>query len=883
MAFPLAVKAIFISLLALTLCGTVHAQIPSVAWTRSLGSIGSDEGQFIHQRPDKSFFLAANSTFTDNQLGNTTGPANGEVVFIGLDSLGQMQWGNRIGGLGFVRILHGEVMADGNYVFTGSIYDAGQEVPDWEGDHELWVVKVSPVGSIIWERFYGVDNTEDLGMHVAARPDGGCFVSGYRGLNGADAWVIALDVEGNELWSRTYGGSGPENGNSIVATADGGALLAGWTGSSDGDVSTPLHGVYDGWLVKLDANGNIEWDRTYGGSDVDQFQDILALPGGGYLILGQSVSTNGDITEYHGNWDVWAMRVDALGTIIWSHSYGGSDPDSPWSMMPYQGNYLIAASAYSSDGDVSVSYDVFNNLQPYGPGDGWLLLLSPNGDLLWEKSIGGSSADYLFALAPTDDGFVVTGGSYSSDHFVPGNVADGDIWTVRFDSKSTLLAGTLYVDADNDASISVDDPRIGGRLVELNSNNELALSQPNGRYVFAVSGPAQHTITGPAIPHFTKDPDTHEASITGNEPAVSGFDFRYTADGSAQDLQVFLTPISPFRPGFPVRYDVLCRNVGTVTTDAGLSLVLDDGLSFDSASITPGSVAGNTLTWALGPMLPLQNIQLSVYCTQSVADTLGSPVTTTAEITPIAGDVVPEDNTVTTNNQVNGSFDPNDIVVDPTEMLVDDVADAMLDYTIHFQNTGTDTAFTVAVENLLPANAYLPSFEFIGSSHPVTLTYYDFDRKMRFQFDDILLPDSNTNELMSHGYVRYRLRPLSTLAVGDSILDHAAIFFDYNAPVITNTAVTEITTTASVEPIRGEESFLISPNPAANSVTLHVDWFMIGAYASVVDGLGRVLLTHRIESSNHTIDLSALADGQYMITLRSRQGALTKRLIKRRD
>ena len=368
------------------------------------------------------------------------------------------------------------------------------------------------------------------------------------------------------------------------------------------------------------------------------------------------------------------------------------------------------------------------------------MLVSPTGELLWEKSVGGSDGDGLYALAPTDNGFVVTGFSYSSDHFVPGNVAYGDIWTMRFNNKSTLLAGVLYVDDDDDGYLSLGDPRIGGRLVELNSNDELTLSLPSGRYTFAVNGPAQHTITGPTVPHFARDPDTHSVSINGQEPAVGGLDFRYTAEASAQDLQVFLTPISPFRPGFPVRYNVLCRNVGTMTVDADLSLVLDEGLSFDSTSFASASIVGNTITWALGPVLPLQNIQLSVYCTQSIADTLGSPVITTAEITPIVGDLVPEDNSATTNDQVSGSFDPNDILVDPTQVLVTELGDAVLDYTIRFQNTGTDTAFTVAVENLLPANTRLTSFEVIGSSHPMTLTYYDFDRKMRFQFDDILLP-----------------------------------------------------------------------------------------------------------------------------------------------
>ena len=854
------------------------AQLPAVSWTRSLGSGYSDAGHFIRQLPDKSFFLAATSNFADGQLGNTTGPANGEVVFIGLDSLGQMQWGNRIGGLGSAEIHHGALMADGNYVFTGSIYDAGQEVPDWEGDRDLWVVKVSPTGSIIWEHLYGLVDQDDLGLRVAPRPDGGCFVTGHRGLNDWDVWVIALDVEGNELWARTYGGSTVDIGRSIVATADGGALVAAWTGSSDGDVTTMLHGEYDGWLVKLDADGNIEWDHTYGGSDLDHFHDIYSLPGGDHLLLGTSNSL--DVPGSQGNWDVWLMRVGPSGQVLWSRSYGGSAPDSPGAMIPYQGNFLIAGSTTSTDGDVSVSYDLVTNGQPYGGGDGWLLLVSPNGELLWERSVGGSDGDGLYALAPTDNGFIATGISMSSDHFVPGNVAYQDIWTVRFDNKSTLLAGTLYMDANNDASLDLGDPRIGGRLVALSSNDALALSQPNGRYMFAVNGPAEHTLTGPTIPNFTRDPDTHTASITGNEPAVGGLDFRYTAAAPAQDLQVFLTPVSPFRPGFPVRYDVLCRNVGTITTNAGLSLALDEGLSLDSTSITPTSIAGNTLSWSLGPMPPLQNIQLVVYCTQSVADTLGSPVTSTAEVTPIIGDLVPGDNTVTTNNQVVGSFDPNDISVDPTLIDIDDLGRSSLDYLIRFQNTGTDTAFTVAVENVLPTNTDLASFELIATSHPVSLAYYDFDHKMRFQFDDILLPDSNTNELQSHGYVRYRLHPGTGLSVGDSILNNAAIFFDFNAPVITNTAVTVIGTTTEITPSEGRADLSIHPNPTDGLVSIRTAAHL-GGVLEVRDALGRVVRSTGISGPNMTLDLSGAHPGCYAVSLISSGSRRTQRLVLR--
>jgi uncharacterized repeat protein (TIGR01451 family) len=631
--------------------------------------------------------------------------------------------------------------------------------------------------------------------------------------------------------------------------------------------------------VKLDASGNIEWDRTYGGSEVDQFQEILPMSDGGFLILGASNSVNGDITESHGSGDVWLMRVNASGTILWSHSYGGSRSDTPWDIIPYAGNYLIAGVTSSNDGDVSVSYHL-PGVTPWGD-DGWLLLVSPNGELLWEKSIGGSSADYLYALAPTDDGFVTTGVSYSTDHFVPGNVADGDIWTVRFDSKSTLLAGTLYHDADNSGSLDANDPRVGGRLVALSSNGEMALSQPNGRYLFAVNGPAQHILTGPTITHYDRDPDTHSVSITGNEPGLSGFDFRYTAGPPAQDLQVFLTPISPFRPGFPVRYDVLCRNVGTMTMEASLSLVLDEGLGLDSATATPGSIIGNTITWDLGAMLPLQNIQLSVYCTQSVADTLGSPVISTAEITPISGDLDPDDNMATTINQVVGSYDPNDILVDPTEMDADEVAEAVLDYTIRFQNTGTDTAFTVAVENSLPANVDLFSFEYIGASHPVELMYYDFDRKMRFQFNNILLPDSNTNETLSHGFIRYRINPSSSLIVGDSVLNAAAIFFDLNAPVITNTAITTVTTTTSVTRPVGPVPLSLHPNPTNGAILVRTSSHLLGGELLVRDAVGRIVLSDRIGSAEQALDLSVLSSGHYILVVRHGGVMHHRALIKR--
>lgn len=851
------------------------AQHPTVSWTQSFGGVYTDMGSSVSQRADGSFFLAATSYSTNGQLVDGTG----SILLMKLDSEGQFQSGIRIGGP-YDRINDGAMMADSNYVLTGRF--SGPEVPDpWNLDGDIGVVKVSPDGDVIWEHTYG-GSGDDQGMSVAARPDGGCLVVGTYGEAVAegtawDTWAIALDADGNEIWQRTWGGIGVDLGMSIAPTLDGGAIVAGTIGATNGDVSLPSGADWNIRLVKLDASGNTEWEKTLGSPYPDQPGAILPLSDGGYLLVPESYSLDGDIAGVLGTGGVVVFRLDSLGEVVWQHRYGGVGAESGHDIIKLGNNYLITATTTSPvGGDVSVRYDTDR-------GDGWLLIIDPDGALLWENAYGGSNSDRPGKLAITMDGFAVTGSSYSTDRFVPGNAGDQDIWVMKFQNRSSFVGGTLYVDADGDSALGPNDPRIAGKLVSTDQYDALALTGTDGRYLFTASSPCNITITGPSFPYYTPDPAAHMVNLISVGQAIDSLDFRYAGMVEAQDLQVFVTPTSAFRPGFPVRYDVLCRNMGTIPVDATLSLTLSDSIMLNSYTPVPIVTNGNTLTWALGELAPLQSTGVQVNGTLSVNLTLFDHVITSAQIDPIAGDLVPNDNMVVLSNAVVNSWDPNDIQVDPELLLMDEVDDAVLDYTIRFQNTGTAEAIDVGVENVLPTNADPTSFGFLASSHPLVLEYYDFDRKLRFQFSGINLPDSTADELASHGFVRYRIRPRTGLSMNDSIQNTVAIYFDYNAPVITNTAVTLIGNSTGLSPngtTDQGEGLWVSPNPTDGLLQIRTKERLNGALVTVRDALGRVVISSTIVSPAQQLDLSILKSGLYHVIVQQDSLILRRAVIK---
>src|SRR5690606_22749186 len=193
---------------------------------------------------------------------------------------------------------------------------------------------------------------------------------------------------------------------------------------NDGDV-TGNHGSGDYWVVKISQTGSLVWQKSFGGSDGDYANSIKQTEDGGYIIAGTSYSNDGDVTESYGNGDYWIIKISETGNIEWQKSFGGSGEDIANEIQVVAGGYIVIGGTESTDGDVSGNH---------GNVDYWIIKLSESGDLQWQKAMGGSSFDEGLSIAQTNDkGFILAGGSNSNNGDVTGNHGEQDYWIVKLE------------------------------------------------------------------------------------------------------------------------------------------------------------------------------------------------------------------------------------------------------------------------------------------------------------------------------------------------------------------------------------------------------------------------------------------------------------------
>ena len=286
---------------------------------------------------------------------------------------------------------------------------------------------------LAWQKsFGGSDN--DWARSVQQTVDGGFIVAGHTESNdgdvsgnrgGRDFWIVKLDGQGNLEWQQCLGGSNLDYAQSIELTNDGGFIVAGSTHSDDGNVSGN-HGMSDFWIVKLDSEGVLEWQKCLGGSGHDWAHSVQQTADGGYVLAGSTESNDGDVTGNHGGQDFWIVKLKEDGELEWQRCLGGSSNDTASVVQQtIDGGYIVSGYTESNDGDVSGNR---------GNSDYWLVKLSSSGDLLWQKCLGGSDHDYSHSLQQTTDGgYILAGSSRSNDGDVTGNQGDYDFWVVKLE------------------------------------------------------------------------------------------------------------------------------------------------------------------------------------------------------------------------------------------------------------------------------------------------------------------------------------------------------------------------------------------------------------------------------------------------------------------
>ncbi len=308
---------------------------------------------------------------------------------------------------------------------------------------------------LAWQKLYSGDEG-DYGNKVIATADGGSMVVGYtefggrdvRGYHGLtftyDIWVLKLKADGSIDWQRCLGGASVEYGHDVAETADG-YLIFGSSGSLE--CSLPANkGGMDFYLVKLDKSGNLIWEKRYGGGLHEYGSAMTVDATGNIFMVGTSESANGDLTENKGDRDCWIIKVNPAGQIIWQKSFGGTGEESLSSVTGLaDGGAIVTGSTLSNS---------FESKNSHGHFEAVIARLSPTGNLEWVKLMGGSGPDLFSAVTPLKDkSFLIGGQSFSKDFDLSGlsTLQSGtEAWLVNIDATGTLISQKLIVKQFND-------------------------------------------------------------------------------------------------------------------------------------------------------------------------------------------------------------------------------------------------------------------------------------------------------------------------------------------------------------------------------------------------------------------------------------------------
>lgn len=328
-------------------------------------------------------------------------------------------------------------------LIIGNTQSANGDVTSNHGSRDYWMTRLNASGQLLWSKTYGGSGS-DIATASSELADGKIILCGYTSSNNGDVignhgnfdvWLVKTDANGNLLWQKTLGGSNNDFAESITTTPDGGFVIGGSSYSTNGNV-TGNHGDQDFWIVKTDSMGTIQWQKSIGGSGFEQCFSILLLEDGSYLATGVSASSNGDVSGNHGMNDCMVARLDVTGALIWTGLYGGSVNESAFHCVQNTtGNLAITGYTNSSDGDVSINR---------GSSDVWLLELDINGVLLFSKTYGGSNSDIGYSIDQNAGGYLIASSTFSTDQDIQANHGGEDVLLIQTDTSGNKIWTRTY-------------------------------------------------------------------------------------------------------------------------------------------------------------------------------------------------------------------------------------------------------------------------------------------------------------------------------------------------------------------------------------------------------------------------------------------------------
>lgn len=625
-----------------------------------------------------------------------------------------------------------------------------------------------------------------------------------------DVYIQKLTSSGDFIWAKSICGTDDVEGLSIASDASGNIHTTGnfYYDPVDFDPGvgtfnlSPLGVGGNIFIQKLDSAGNFVWAKAMsklGGSGegkslvIDDVGNIYCTGGfSGTLDFDPGAGTN-NVSSF-GSRDIYIQKLDSSGNLVWVKTMGGTNWD--------QGNSI----ALDNFGNIYTT-GYFVGTVDFDPGIGTTNLVSSTGteifvnkldslgNLVWAKSIKDSDANYSTNYGTSikvDDLYnIYTAGYFKGSlDFDPSldssilMVSSYEVFVTKW-SQDTCDNLTLVIDS----AINVNCSNVGY------SSGQAFYGNPPYNYSWNTIPVVYDSITNFSTPGiYELSVSDMNGCIRSNSIIISG----PTLGGFDLDANIVTTS---FRKGFASNMWIDVFNDGCVPNAGQLILVLDTLVSYDSASIAPDFIIGDTLVWNFDTLIyDSIHFQPQLFLTTDTTANIGDEICFDIIVSPIIGDMDSSNNVKNYCYDVINGYDPNDKKVYPKGECIANyvLINKELTYTIRFQNTGNANAINIYVLDSLDSNLDLNTVRIMGKSHDNLITEVLPGNVLKFRFDNIMLADSASDEHGSHGFIIFEVLPLSSASNGTIAENNASIFFDYNLPVLTNTVSNTLVNTIPV-------------------------------------------------------------------------------------
>ncbi len=771
----------------------------------------------------------------------------------------------------------------------------------------LFVIKYAPNGNVLWSNSIKIALSTSAPVTELLRITGNgtnriAITSPIIGVpnqtvgsstisaSTGSLFYALIDDNGNWLHATVLGGS-PLHMNLSIAMADNedifiagefrGTLNLGGAGTLSTLTSSPQD-----FIVKANAAGSFVWAKMLESSSwwrtevLTDHNDVLLFGCfNGSTTMGTTLSSS--------TYSTYISKINNAGSFLWAKKYGAYESHF---YCATKNNNRIYLTGYTSPSFPSNQFDTLNltyatSLSPSHTYSCVCYLLETDLD---GNALKGAAYSFDFATLNTqnmtcNNSRVFLTGNVGSIAAFGGHVlstlqTNSANYVAQFTDSANMITGKTFYDLNANTLFDGADSYCPAKLTLTKAGNAIS-TVVNGTYQVGVDkGTYVSTITDAPL-YYTYTPLSYTSIFAAlNNQIDSLNNFAFQPIPNQNDLVIDLVT-GAFRPGFTGIAHVTLKNVGTTTKSGSMNVLLNHpNITISSCIPAATNITGNAATLAYN-LNPTQQISYVVEYAVDLLATIGSNVVASASA-PDVSDLTPANNSDTVHRVISASYDPNEKEVYPKGNIPPSfIANGdVLEYIVNFQNTGTDTAFTVIVTDSISQKLNLSTFKLISSSYPVTVNFYD--KEVWFRFYNINLPDSSTNQALSHGFVKYSIKPMSNCVLGDSILNKAYIFFDYNAPIITNTTSTHILNPVSVKEIAAKDQTAIYPNPS-NGSSIRVTSSNPMTSVEIYDALGQKLQT---TSANHVSEMHIAVDGLrtgvYFINIITDKTTTTHKFIK---